>query len=41
VAQGAAEVLAEHGEKKYLDLWVEHPFPTAVLDLVRTRLNHG
>lgn len=41
VAQGAADVLAEHGEKKYLELWVDDPFPTDTLRLVQARLTEG
>ena len=38
IADGAAEVLAEHGEEGYLAKWVDAPFPSAHLDLVRQRL---
>lgn len=41
VADGAAAVLATHGEQKYLDLWVDHPFPTDLLRLVQGRLGRG
>ncbi len=40
VAEGAAAVLATHGEQKYLDLWVDHPFPTDTLRLVQAHLDH-
>ena len=38
IADGAAEVLAEHGEEGYLAKWVDAPFPSAHLDLVRQLL---
>lgn len=38
IADGAADVLAEHGEEGYLAKWVDAPFPTAHLDLVRQLL---
>lgn len=41
VAHGAAEVLARHGEKEYLEKWVDYPFPTELLQMVQARLNKG
>lgn len=36
IADGAQAVLDEHGEEGYLRQWVDHPFPTAHLALIRS-----
>ncbi len=38
IADGAEAVVAEYGEQGYLDHWLLHPFPTAPLAMIRTRL---
>jgi hypothetical protein len=38
VLEGALAVLDQYGEEKYKARWVEHPFPTAHLELIRQRL---
>ena len=38
IADGAAAVLNEYGEDRYLEEWVEAPFPTAHLAVIRRRL---
>jgi hypothetical protein len=35
IADGLSEVLEEHGEDGYRQLWIEHPFPTGSLRLVQ------
>ena len=36
ITDGAARVLAEHGEAGYLDKWVLHALPTAELNALQT-----
>jgi hypothetical protein len=38
IADGAAAVLNEYGEDRYNEEWVEAPFPTAHLAMIRQRL---
>lgn len=38
VADAAASVLAEHGEDGYKEKWVDDPFPTGHLSMIRERL---
>jgi hypothetical protein len=38
IADGAAAALGEYGEEGYLAKWVEAPFPTARLAMIRERL---
>jgi hypothetical protein len=38
IADGAQSVLDEYGEEEYLRRWVDHPFPTAHLALIKERL---
>lgn len=39
VVNGAQSVLDEYGEEEYLTWWVDYPFPTAQLEMLRQRLN--
>jgi hypothetical protein len=41
VANGAQAVLDEYGEDEYLRRWVDFPFPTGHLEMVRERLSAG
>ncbi|WP_258723450.1 hypothetical protein [Cellulomonas sp. NS3] len=38
--RGAQTVLDDYGPERYRNTWVEHPFPTEELELLRRRLQH-
>ncbi|KGM02032.1 hypothetical protein Q760_15965 [Cellulomonas cellasea DSM 20118] len=38
--RGAQAVLDHYGTERYRNTWVEHPFPTEELELLRRRLQH-
>lgn len=38
--RGAQTVLNDYGPERYRNKWVEHPFPTEELELLRRRLQH-
>ena len=41
IADGAQAVLDEYGEEEYLNKWVDHPFPTEHLAMIRARIAHA
>jgi len=38
IAGGCEQVLVEHGEAGYKEKWIEHPFPTEILKMVKATL---
>jgi len=41
IADGAQAVLDEYGQAEYLRRWVDFPFPTGHLEMIRERLAEG
>jgi hypothetical protein len=41
IADGASAALAEHGAEGYLEQWIEAPFPTAHLAMIREHLQRS